>query len=101
MEQLIKSNIFEGPVDGTKKLPSIRRHKALPSQAWLVGYKDKPGCFSFQPKGPWVEVTLYPSVVPNSKEIVFDSDDAVVVLLEHHNGWGFRAIHQLISLINN
>lgn len=94
-KSIAKENIFSGPINGVKKLPSIRKHSLLDNGVLLVGYKDKKGCFSFRETNEGeVHVSLYPDVSP--AELTNASIwDGVHIVLDNSPGWGFKAIHSL------
>ena len=92
---LAKENIFSGPIDGNRKLPSVKKHSLLDAGVLLVGYPDKKGCFSFRETNETViHVCYYPNVSPKelTQEDIWDGLHSEV---GNTPGWGFEAIHSL------
>lgn len=92
---LAKETIFNGPVDGSKKLPSIKKHSLLDTGVLLVGYPDKKGCFSYRETNEAVVyICFYPEASP--KELTqADLWDGLHAEVDNLPGWGFGAIHSL------
>ena len=88
-------NMFSGPVDGKKKLPSAKRIKG--TKNILVGYAGKPGCFSAQQAdNGYVDIGLYDQD-PKTVAIALANGglDAAYVSVPRNPGWGFAAINLL------
>ena len=87
--------MFEGPIEGGRILPQVKKHRALENDVRVVGYPGKPGCFSVKKMSEKnkVEVALFKC---RPKEISREHvEGAVVVTVPIIPGWGFGVIGML------
>ena len=94
MLYMAKEVMFIGAIAG-KKLPAVSKHPLLGSDALIVGYTGKKGCFSFRGTGRGtVDVAIYSDCCP---ETLTEADILHPVYREIpvRLGWGFVAIAEL------
>ena len=86
--------MFEGPVDGGKKLPSVKKHSLLAGNVRLVGYANKEGCFSVRENQDGsAEIGM---MYCNPRTLTQgDIDHAVFKSFDVYPGWGFAAMAAL------
>ena len=94
--EILKRNVFLGPVDGSRRLPRVRGIRGN-QDTILVGYVGKQGCFSATLVGGAVEIALYSDDPVSVARGLADGTHADA---EFHKvpacpGWGFGAIHLL------